>query len=237
MKANDHLNILRLFGKKVEFKYKPIVLPPLGDDRILAARPAKPYIALCLEATAKSWVMSDETTTALIEYLSALNKWDIFILGNNINGNGYAYCGNSPRVHQCTGTLSLYQTMCILGGSEYVISVDTGLMHAASYLGKPLLAVFTCGEPHKNGPQGQQGATVLVNVHSEAPEIIEKQDRFQPFTEHEFLRIDHVVNGFDILLRSESSTVEDRILETYTVPWPEGAPAKIISKWEKCGCL
>lgn len=219
MKANDHLNILRLFGKEVEFKYKPISLPPMEDDRVLPFTPKSPYIALCLEATAKAWMMSDCTAAALIEYLLELDKWDVYILGSNINENGYAYCGKSSRVHQCTGVLSLYQTICMLEGAELVISVDTGLMHAASYLGKPLLGIFTCGEPHKNGPQGQTGATMLINVHSEAPEILEKIDRLQPFTEQAYLRIDHVIKGFDMLLKAKSSNVTERLLNISNIPW------------------
>ncbi len=230
MKANDHLNILRVFGADVQFTYPPIVLPPARDDRVLLARPRRPYVVLCLEATARAWMMSHETMTAFIEYLLEQDRWDVFLCGNNINENGYAYRGGSPRVHQCTGVLSLYQTICVLGGAEYVVSVDTGLMHAASYLGRPLLALFTCGEPHKNGPQGQRGPTVLVDVHADVPKIEAKMDQVHPFTEQAFLRVDHVVEGFEALLHAEPTTVQERLLEVSTTVWAEQHETQFATK-------
>jgi len=218
MKANDHLNILRALGKDVEYSYEPITLPTPGDRHVFPVWPSRPYITLCYEATARSWMMSDELMDDLIEYLVGLQKWDIFILGSNINEHGYCYSGKSKRVYQCTGTLSLFQSICIIAGAEYAISVDTGMMHAASYLGKPLLSVFTCGDPGKNAAQGQRGANVLVRVRTDPPSPIwQKTDGLQTFMERQFLRLDHIVEGFEKLLKAEEVPLLDSVVENNNI--------------------
>jgi len=212
-KANDHLNLLRALGFAVDYTYQPIALCAREDRRILPRWCERPYIALSFEATDRTRVLPQPLMDSFMEFLLAAGDWDLFILGSNINGGGYVYCGSSPRVHQCTGVLSLYQAMHVIRGADYVISIDTGLMHAASYLGTPLLAIFTWrSNPHKNGPQGQCGRVVLVDVEKYPPSTPTNKERLQTWPEQDFLRVDHLVDGFETLLRVKSTTFEDRLM-------------------------
>jgi len=212
-KANDHLNILRFFGKDVKYTYPPIRMPQRGDKRFLLSWPKKDYVAVCFEATARAWMMSERVMDDVINYLLERNSWDVCILGNNINEHGYLYSERSERVHQYTGQLSLLQTICVLAHAKFVVSVDTGLMHATSYLGTPILGVFTCGDPGKNGPQGPNGISLVTRVCMEPPSgVIAKRDHLQSGKERNFLRIDHVVEGIEKLFVAKKTNVAERII-------------------------
>ena len=149
----------------------------------------------------------------VINYLLGRDSSDVCILGSNINEHGYLYSGASERVHQYTGKLSLLQTIYVLAHAKLVVSVDTGLMHAASYLGKPTLGVFTCGDPGKNGPQGQYGVSLVVQVLRDPPSgIIAKRDYLQGGEERDYLRINHIVEGIELLIKTKKTTVAERII-------------------------
>lgn len=218
MKANDHLNILRVFGKDVKFNYKPLEIDePNFESPPFSEVPNKPYFALCLEATARSWMLSNDVMNSLVNYLLESYNLDIVILGSDINNHGFFYNGSSERVHQCTGVLSLYQTVQVINKAKYVVNVDTGLMHAASYVGKPILGIFTCGDPIKNGPQGQLAASMLLVCHtSPAPEIM-KRDFLQTFAEQDFINIDHLAEGLDEFFEIEQRPIEDYFTSKVTL--------------------
>lgn len=215
-KANDHLNILRHFEKEVQYDYPPIRVPRRGDRRLLLQWPRGAYVAVCFEATARSWMMPEGVMDDVIEYLLDRGTWDICILGNNINEHGYSCPQSSKRVHQCTGRLSLLQTIALLAHAKYVVSVDTGLMHIASYLGTPVLGVFTCGYPGKNGPQGQGGVSRVLRVRMDPPSgVIAKRDYLQSGRERRYLRIDHVVEGIEQLLLNQATGVAERMVPSF----------------------
>jgi hypothetical protein len=214
-KSNDHLNILRCLGKAIHFRYPAMVLPILTDGKSALEDPACPYIVLCLEATAAAWMIRDDVVHQLIDYLLATTKFVIYIVGNNINGHGFRYRGCSRRVRNLTGASSLVQAICMLAGARFVVSVDTGLMHAAAYLGTPLLAVFTCGNPARNGPQGQLGRTVVVRILVDPPTgRWEKDDLKQSGIERRFLKLDHLIEGLASLYSAKSTRIDARVTRT-----------------------
>lgn len=60
--------------------------------------------------------------------------------------------------HRCldlTGQLSLPEMLEWIRLSELMVTNDTGPMHAAAAMGKPLLALFGPTNPHRTGPYGQ----------------------------------------------------------------------------------
>src|SRR5262249_9511688 len=55
----------------------------------------------------------------------------------------------------------LDQVARLIAGAEYVIGVDTGLLHLAAALGVPLVAIFTASKPNLTGPVGKGPLCVL----------------------------------------------------------------------------
>lgn len=68
----------------------------------------------------------------------------------------------------------------LIAGAEFVVGVDTGLLHLAAAFGVPLVAIFTGSEPQLTGPVGSgplailgtQGAPPQVEAVAEAVEAI-----------------------------------------------------------------
>jgi lipopolysaccharide heptosyltransferase I len=68
----------------------------------------------------------------------------------------------------------------LLAGAEFVIGVDTGLLHLAAALGVPLVAIFTGSKPGLTGPVGNgpiavlgaEGAPPSVEEVNQAMEIV-----------------------------------------------------------------
>ena len=63
-----------------------------------------------------------------------------------------------------TGRTSLPQLASILARADLLLTNDSGPMHLASALGRPVVAPFTCTDPRKNGPYGQLANTACTNV-------------------------------------------------------------------------
>ncbi|HTI99174.1 MAG TPA: lipopolysaccharide heptosyltransferase II [Dongiaceae bacterium] len=59
------------------------------------------------------------------------------------------------RCLNLAGRLSLHEMVEWLRASELMVTNDTGPMHVAAALGKPVVALFGPTEPHRTGPYGQ----------------------------------------------------------------------------------
>lgn len=69
--------------------------------------------------------------------------------------------------HTCldlTGRLSLPEMLEWLRLSEVMVTNDTGPMHAAAALGKPVLALFGPTNPRRTGPYGQLGNVLQLKL-------------------------------------------------------------------------
>jgi heptosyltransferase-1 len=55
----------------------------------------------------------------------------------------------------------LDQVAKLIAGAQYVVGVDTGLLHLAAALSVPLVAIFTGTRPSLTGPVGIGPLTVL----------------------------------------------------------------------------
>jgi len=66
--------------------------------------------------------------------------------------------------------IPLDQVAKLLGGAQYVIGVDTGLLHLAAALGVPLVAIFTGSNPSLTGPIGN-GPLVVLGANGTRPSV------------------------------------------------------------------
>lgn len=67
----------------------------------------------------------------------------------------------------------------VIAGAQFVVGVDTGLMHLAAALGVPLVAIFAGSKPGLTGPVGA-GPIAVLGTHGEPPtmqEVREAVDR------------------------------------------------------------
>ncbi|VAX39217.1 ADP-heptose--lipooligosaccharide heptosyltransferase II [hydrothermal vent metagenome] len=60
----------------------------------------------------------------------------------------------SARVLNLSGQTTLKQLAALLSQVTFLLSNDSGPMHLAAGLGKPVVGVFTCTSPHRSGPAG-----------------------------------------------------------------------------------
>lgn len=64
----------------------------------------------------------------------------------------------------CPPRMTLTEAATLLGSSRIVVGVDTGLVHLAAALAKPVVAIFCASDPLKTGVRAESGA---VNLGSE----------------------------------------------------------------------
>jgi ADP-heptose:LPS heptosyltransferase len=79
-----------------------------------------------------------------------------------------ALTGNIKGLHDLSGQTSLSRLTALLSMADLVASTDTGVMHLAAALNRPLLALFGPTAPNRTGPYGL-GHTVLFNPLSCRP--------------------------------------------------------------------
>ena len=72
---------------------------------------------------------------------------------------------------QCAGTTTLPQMVAILAAADVVIANDTGPLHVAVALGRPVVSPFTCTQVAKTGPYGQLGSAVETTVWCKGSEL------------------------------------------------------------------
>jgi heptosyltransferase-2 len=76
--------------------------------------------------------------------------------------------GDGIRIHNLAGQLSLRQAIVAISFCRLFISNDSGLMHIASGLNLPLIALFGPTRPHKTGPL-HKNSRVLYHAVTCAP--------------------------------------------------------------------
>lgn len=79
-----------------------------------------------------------------------------------VNQQIISLSGGHEHIVDLSGQTSLQEVMAVLGLSDLVVSTDTGIMHLAAALQKPLVALFGPTAANRTGPYGQ-GHIVLSN--------------------------------------------------------------------------
>lgn len=152
--------------------YEPKGAPDFGLDRARFRSNAAPY-AVLLHATAQ-----------------ARKEWPVdhwIALGREIQRQGVEVVlpwgteterARSERIAAAlTGArvparAPLDQVAQLVGGAQYVVGVDTGLLHLAAALSVPLVAIFAGSKPQLTAPVGNGSLTVL-GADGAAPRLSE----------------------------------------------------------------
>lgn len=69
-----------------------------------------------------------------------------------------------PRTQNKCGKTSLPELAALLHEADLVIANDTGPLHLAAALGRPVIAPYTCTMVRKHGPYGQRHRTIEATV-------------------------------------------------------------------------
>jgi heptosyltransferase II len=158
----------------------PATAPPICPNPILAVDSAgqqavrqkfqlnatTPAIALCPGAeygSAKRW--PSQHFAAIAKHQLALG-WQVWLLGsskdsaiaNEINAATNNAC------HNFTGATSLAEAVALLSLAEVVVSNDSGLMHVAAALDKPVVALYGSSDPHFTPPLSPKAKILSLSL-------------------------------------------------------------------------
>ena len=133
-----------------------------------AVQPELPKLALCPGAefgTAKRWPP---------EYFAELAKqylqqgWQVLLFGSANDARECAHihtaCAGHPACIDLAGRTSLAQAVDLLSLATAVVSNDSGLMHIAAALGRPLLAIYGATSPGFTPPMGTRAALQVSDI-------------------------------------------------------------------------
>ena len=171
MKAYEYLSLLNVLGINTQMAYTPpdtSTLPSVQHTAICR----RPYGVICPHASVESWNMPDRLIKQLTNRLvSNVGAMQVVILGTcprdratRPSQNGRENLPNGSRCHDLRNRTSLCDAALYLSNATWVVSVDSGLMHLASFLGTPTLGVFAPGSPERQGPQGIFGAALSLQI-------------------------------------------------------------------------
>ncbi len=125
---------------------------------------ARPAVALCPGAEygpAKRWPAAH--FTALAQRL-AERGCDVWLIGSSKDEPiGAAIARASAAVNLC-GKTSLGQAIDLLSCADVVISNDSGLMHVAAALGRPLIALYGSSSPEFTPPLSSQATVLWLHI-------------------------------------------------------------------------
>ncbi len=149
--------------------YTPRGEPDFGLDRSRFASGTSRY-AVLLHATArqeKQWPESDWVTLgkALGGKLELVLPWGTEL--ERARSERIAAQVPGARVPE---RAPLDQVAKLIAGAEYVIGVDTGLLHLAAALSVPLVAIFTGTKPSLTGPVGS-GPLIVLGADGAPPPV------------------------------------------------------------------
>jgi len=133
-----------------------------------ALMPGLPVLALCPGAefgTAKCWPPEYFAQLAT-SYLQ--QGWQVLLFGSDNDRQVcaliHAASGGHPACIDLAGRTSLAQAVDLLSLAAAVVSNDSGLMHIAAALGRPLLAIYGATSPEFTPPLGTRAALQVSDI-------------------------------------------------------------------------
>jgi len=149
---------------------KQFIFPTLGDERHWAlaklADWPRPWLAISLGTR---W----ETKRWPAEHFTALARRALSIVGGTIvlvggrdeqQWSSMLSAQLTGAVCDLTGQTTLPQLVAVLRETDAMIANDSGPLHVAVALGKPVVAPYTCTSQIQTGPYGQAQGAVATKV-------------------------------------------------------------------------
>ncbi len=164
-----YLAVLKSLGVPTESKF-PWLAPHLKTQRAIQEKwkaGESKWIAINPGArwTNKRW--PPEYFAALVQRLAAQNLLTRFVIlgGKTDEALGKIVTRSEPeRCLDLTGKTSLMEMIEWVRLSEFIVTNDTGPMHVAAALGKPVVAIFGPTNPQRTGAYGQIDRSLRVQL-------------------------------------------------------------------------
>ena len=136
-----------------------------GLDKFQLSTSTK-ILALCIGAeygSAKQWPASHYADIATQKIADG---WSVWLLGSN-KDQAIAEQINQFTAHSChdlTGQTSLAEVIDLISLSDAVVSNDSGLMHVAAALDKPLVVLYGSSDPTFTPPLNKSAHILSLNL-------------------------------------------------------------------------
>ena len=141
--------------------YAPDEAPDFGLDRARIGKDSTSRYGLLLHATArreKQWPDADWIAFAKLfaQRLELLLPW-----GTEAERARSEYIAAAVPGARVPDRAPLDQVAKLIAGAQFVVGVDTGLLHLAAALGVPVVAIFAGSKPALTGPMGRGRLSIL----------------------------------------------------------------------------
>ena len=126
----------------------------------------KPILALCPGAEygiAKRW-MPEYYADVASHYQQ--QGWQVWLFGSN-KDQAVAFEINRQTTQQCfdfTGQTTIAEAIDLMALTQVVVSNDSGLMHIAAALDKPLIAIYGSSDPSFTPPLNEKSTILFLNL-------------------------------------------------------------------------
>lgn len=140
--------------------YAPQGKPDFGLDRARFGVPESRY-AVLLHSTARPEKLWPETHWVALGKILAPGIEFRLPWGSEIEHARSLRIADALTYARATDRMPLDGVVRLIAGAQFVVGVDTGLMHLAAALGVPLVAIFTGSKPSLTGPVGSGPIAVL----------------------------------------------------------------------------
>jgi heptosyltransferase-1 len=141
--------------------YAPDEAPDFGLDRARIGKDSTSRYGLLLHATArreKQWPDADWIAFAKLfaQRFELLLPW-----GTEAERARSEYIAAAVPGARVPDHAPLDQIAKLIAGAQFVVGVDTGLLHLAAALGVPVVAIFAGSKPALTGPMGRGRLSIL----------------------------------------------------------------------------
>jgi heptosyltransferase-1 len=141
--------------------YAPDEAPDFGLDRARIGKDSTSRYGLLLHATArreKQWPDADWIAFAKLfaQRFELLLPW-----GTEAERARSEYIAAAVPGTRVPDRAPLDQIAKLIAGAQFVVGVDTGLLHLAAALGVPVVAIFAGSKPALTGPTGRGRLSIL----------------------------------------------------------------------------
>ncbi len=158
--------------------YTPQGAPDFGLDRARFTAPGARY-AVLLHATARPSKQWPEANWIALGH--ALSRHDVELVlpwGNEAErARSQRIAAALPRA-RVPERAPLDSVARLIAGAQFVVGVDTGILHLAAALSVPLVAIFTGSKPDLTGPVGN-GPIAVLGTQGAPPSVDEVSEVLQ----------------------------------------------------------
>ncbi len=160
--GQQHKHISEVWSALISDDARALPLMAIGTDVI---KKHSTSIALICDAGSAERSLTVETIDHILSHLSDLGAQRIVLLGST----SAPAVKHSSIVTDLRGMTTLADLKVLLSEAEAVIGPDTGALHYAAALGKPVLGIFLDGaSPEATGPLTKKSRTVVAQRQDDA---------------------------------------------------------------------